>query len=130
VLPELERAIRAHRDKATGDFYIPDEEARSLGHELVVQIVPCGSVRTPCTFDWLAALRCRACFDHVLRCAFGETRGASRDLASLDDRPRASLCSKRCGGEARATSGSAPGGRPGPWRALRSCSTTTPIGRS
>jgi predicted SAM-dependent methyltransferase len=91
ALPDLDRAICAY---LTGDhdyFYVPDTDARLIGTKLVTQIVWYGSVRTPMTFDCMQELLANQGFEHIRRCAFGQTAGPYPDITCLDNRPRESL---------------------------------------
>jgi len=92
LVPDLDRALGAYRARDHAYFYVRDDEARSIGAKLVTQIVWYGSVRTPMTQDFLAEWLGRAGFLDVRRRAFGESGSADVLLASLDNRPRESLC--------------------------------------
>ena len=89
AVPDLERAIRAYLARDAGYFYVRDVDAHSIGAKLVTQIVWYGSVRTPCTFDFLEEWLQRAGFARILRRPFGHSLLA--DLAHLDNRERESL---------------------------------------
>ena len=90
-LPDLERAIRAFLDGDVGYFLIPDEDMRSLGGKLVVQMTWYGYSRSLYTFDFIEELLYRVGFRRVVRCAFGETSSAHPQIVELDDRERESL---------------------------------------
>jgi predicted SAM-dependent methyltransferase len=91
AVPDLDRAIRAYLSGDEAYWYVPDAHAHSGGAKLVTQIVWYGSVRTPCTWEfvreWLLAARYR----EVVRCAFGVTASGISELARLDNRERESL---------------------------------------
>jgi predicted SAM-dependent methyltransferase len=89
AVPDLDRAIRAYLAADPGYFYVPDRDARSVGAKLVTQIVWYGSVRTPCTFDFLQEWLFNAGFAETARMTFGSSRIPG--LASLDNRERESL---------------------------------------
>lgn len=91
VLPDLERALHAFRERDAAYFHVPDRDARTLGGKLVTQIVWYGSVRTPFTFDFAQELLEDAGFVRVVRCAHGTTASVHRDIVRLDNRPRESL---------------------------------------
>jgi predicted SAM-dependent methyltransferase len=91
AVPDLDRAIDAYRRNDHAYFYVPDEHARSIGAKLVTQIVWYGSVRTPCTFDFLAEKLEDTGFRAVARCAYRETRSGDPAIAELDNRERESL---------------------------------------
>lgn len=90
-LPDLERAVRAWIDNDRRYFYIPDEDAKSIGGKLCLQVSWYGSVRTPFTWDFIEELADRAGFRSVKRCAFGETAGPWPDIVALDNRERETL---------------------------------------
>lgn len=89
AIPDLDRAIHAYLAGEPSYFYVPDRDARSIGAKLVTQIVWYGSVRTPCTFDFLEEWLHRCGYRRVTRRTFGvsDTPG----LANLDNRARESL---------------------------------------
>jgi len=89
AVPDLDNAIRAYLGGDARYFYVPDRDAKSIGAKLVTQIVWYGSVRTPCTFDFLDEWLRRARFSDVARRAFGET--IVPGLADLDNRERETL---------------------------------------
>jgi SAM-dependent methyltransferase len=90
-LPDLERAIRAWIDNDRRYFYIPDEDATSIGGKLCLQVSWYGSVRTPFTWDFVEELAYRAGFRSVKRCAFGETASHWPEIVALDNRERETL---------------------------------------
>jgi predicted SAM-dependent methyltransferase len=87
--PDLDKAIRAYLDGDGSYFYVPDRDARSVGAKLVTQIVWYGSVRTPCTYDFLREWLDRAGFVNIARMTFGTSRLPG--LANLDNRERETL---------------------------------------
>jgi predicted SAM-dependent methyltransferase len=89
AVPDLDRAIGAYLARDARYFYVPDTDARSVGAKLVTQVIWYGSVRTPCTFEFLDEWLTSAGFVDVVRSAFGESRMAG--LAALDNRERESL---------------------------------------
>jgi predicted SAM-dependent methyltransferase len=90
-LPDLDRAIRAYVRKDARYFYIPDEDAASMGGKLVAQIVWYGSVRTPFTYDCIEEFLAKAGFRQVRRCRYKETRSPYPEIVELDNRERESL---------------------------------------
>jgi SAM-dependent methyltransferase len=90
-LPDLERAIEAWLRHDRGYFYIPDEEARTLGGKLIVQAIWYGSTRTPFTWDFVHELAMKADFREVTRCKFRHTGSAWPDIVELDNRERETL---------------------------------------
>jgi predicted SAM-dependent methyltransferase len=90
-LPDLDRAIRAYLDRDAGYFLVPDDDARSLGGKLIVQMTWYGYSRSLYTFDFVEELLYRAGFRRVVRCAFRETASAHPEIVELDNRERESL---------------------------------------
>lgn len=90
-LPDLNRAIDAYRRGEPQYFYIPDEDARSLGGKLVTQLVWYGSVRTPFTEDFAQELLEDAGFGHIRPCAFRQTHSEYEAIVALDNRERESF---------------------------------------
>ena len=89
AVPDLDRAIQAYLSGDMRYFYVPDSDARSIGAKLGTQIIWYGSVRTPCTYDFLAEWLAAAGFAEIERCAFRRSRVPG--LADLDNRERESL---------------------------------------
>jgi len=91
AVPDIDRAINAYVRRDAGYFYVPDEDARSIGGKLVTQIIWYGSVRTPCNFDFINESLAAAAYHDIKRCAFGVTCSRFPQLASLDNRERETL---------------------------------------
>lgn len=89
AVPDLDKAIRAYLAKDAAYFYVPDRDAQSVGAKLITQMIWYGSVRTPCTLDFLAEWLGRADFCGIARRSFGIS--AIDGLAALDNRERESL---------------------------------------
>jgi len=87
--PDLDKAIAAYLARDARYFYVPDEHAQSLGAKLVTQVIWCGPVRTPCTFEFLREWLQRAGFTAIVPREFGVS--ACPRLAALDNRERESL---------------------------------------
>ena len=64
-LPDLDRGIRAYLDQDRGYFLVPDEDARSIGSKLIVQMLWYGYSRTLFTHDFIAELLEKAGFAEV-----------------------------------------------------------------
>lgn len=90
-LPDLERAMDAYRAGDADYFLIPDEDAKTMGAKLVLQLIWYGYTRTPFTYDLIEELLRRAGFSRVRRCAFGETLSPHPGITELDDREAESL---------------------------------------
>jgi predicted SAM-dependent methyltransferase len=91
ALPDLDRAIDAYRRGDAAYFYVPDDEVRSIGGKLAVQITWYGSVRTPFTYDFIEELLVRAGFREIVGCRYRETASPHAEIVELDDRERESL---------------------------------------
>lgn len=90
-LPDMDRAIAAYERGDAGYFYVPDDQARSVGAKLVAQLIWYGSTRTPFNWDFAREALERAGFRDVQRCAFRRTASRYDDIVTLDDRERESL---------------------------------------
>lgn len=90
-LPDFEKAIRAYLDRDADYFLVPDDDVRSLGGKLIVQLTWYGYSRSMFTFDFIEELLYGAGFVRVDLCGFGETKGRYPEIVELDDRERESL---------------------------------------
>ncbi len=90
-LPDLDRALEAYRRGDSYYFYVPDQDARSIGAKLITQIIWYGSVRTPFTFDYAEELLLDAGFHGIYRCPYKQTRSGFTRIVCLDNRERESL---------------------------------------
>lgn len=91
ALPDLERAIDAHRRGDLGYFAVPDARWKSPGAKLVAQIVWHNDIATPFTFDLAAEALEKAGFADAARCGFRETRSRFPEIVDCDNRERESL---------------------------------------
>jgi SAM-dependent methyltransferase len=91
ALPDLERAIHAYVDRDAGYFLVSDEDVRSLGGKLAVQLTWYGYSRSLFTFDFIEELLYGAGFRRVVRCAYGQTASPFREIVELDNREAESL---------------------------------------
>jgi predicted SAM-dependent methyltransferase len=90
-LPDLERAMRAYLDRDAQYFYVPDEDAKSVGAKLITQITWYGSVRTPFVFEFIEELLMHAGFERITRCPYKQTASVYPDIVQLDNRVRETL---------------------------------------
>jgi len=90
-LPDLVRALEAYRRGDRNYFYVPDDDAKSIGAKLVTQIIWYGSVRTPFVFDFIEELLLRAGFENTTRCQYRQTATRYADIVQLDNRQRETL---------------------------------------
>jgi SAM-dependent methyltransferase len=91
ALPDLERAIRAYLDGDVAYFLVPDDDVRSLGGKLVVQLTWYGYSRTMFTFDFVEELLYEAGFRRVERCSYRQTSSPYPGIVDLDNREGESL---------------------------------------
>lgn len=91
ALPDLERAIQAYLAGDVGYFLVPDDDVRSLGGKMIVQLTWYGYSRSMYTFDFIEELLYRAGFQRVARCGFRETASEHEGIVELDNREGESL---------------------------------------
>jgi SAM-dependent methyltransferase len=91
ALPDLDRAIQAYLGRDAAYFYVPDDEVRSVGGKLCVQMLWYGALRSLFTYDFVEELLGKAGFAPVTRCRFGETGSPFPEIVTLDNRERESL---------------------------------------
>lgn len=90
-LPDMDRAIEAYRREDRDYFLVPDDEVRSIGGKLIVQLIWYGYSRTLFTSDFIQELMEAAGFREVRMCEYGKTRSRWPGIVELDDRERESL---------------------------------------
>jgi predicted SAM-dependent methyltransferase len=90
-LPDLERAIRAYQTGDRAYFLIPDDEVRSLGGKLAVQMLWYGALRSMYTADFVEELCARAGFAATVRAAYRRTASPYLEIVQLDNREAESL---------------------------------------
>jgi predicted SAM-dependent methyltransferase len=90
-LPDLDKAIDAYLKKDPGYFLIPDEDVKSLGGKLVVQMIWYGHSRSVFTHDFVEELLLKAGFSSVSRCAYHQTASPFSEIVELDNREQESL---------------------------------------
>jgi len=90
-LPDFERAVRAYIEGDVGYFLIPDDDVRSLGGKIIVQLTWYGYSRSMYTFDFIEELLYRAGFRRVERCSYGQTASEHGEIVELDDRESESI---------------------------------------
>jgi predicted SAM-dependent methyltransferase len=86
ALPDLEKALQAYREGNAEYFLIPDDDARSIGGKLIVQMTWYGYSKSMYTFDFTEELLYRAGFRRVARCGFRETASEHPEIVTLDNR--------------------------------------------
>ncbi len=91
ALPDLDRAVQAYVRGDRAYFLVPDEEVRSLGGKLAVQMLWYGSLRSMFTYDFVVELLGKAGFAAVTRCRYRETASPYPEIVELDNRETESL---------------------------------------
>jgi SAM-dependent methyltransferase len=91
ALPDLDRGFRAYLDGERDYFFVPDDDARSLGGKLVTQLLWYGHTRSLFTADFIEELLRKAGFDEIVHCRFMETSSRFPEIVELDNRERESL---------------------------------------
>jgi predicted SAM-dependent methyltransferase len=91
ALPDLEKAMHAYRQGNADYFLIPDDDVRSLGGKLIVQMTWYGYSKSMYTFDFTEELLYRAGFRRVVRCKYRETVSEHSEITTLDNRERESF---------------------------------------
>lgn len=91
ALPDLDKGIQAYLCKDRDYFLIPDDEVKSIGGKLIVQLIWYGYSRTLFTHDFVEELLHKAGFSHVSRCHYKETNSPYPEIVELDNRERESL---------------------------------------
>ena len=82
ALPDMEKAIRAYLDRDAGYFLIPDDDVRSLGGKMIVQLTWYGYSRSMFTFDYIEELLYGAGFVHVSPATSSRRRARTRGSSS------------------------------------------------
>jgi len=90
-LPDLDKAIKAYQRGDRAYFLIPDDDARSLGGKMVVQLTWYGYSRSVFTTDFVEELLSKAGFGRVDRVSYRVTASAFAGITELDNRERESL---------------------------------------
>lgn len=90
-LPDLDRAIAAYHQRDDAYFLVPDEDARSIGGKLIVQLTWYGYSRSLFTNDFIEELLDKAGFAEVIRCVYKQTASQYTEIVDLDDRENESL---------------------------------------
>jgi predicted SAM-dependent methyltransferase len=91
ALPDLEKAMRAYGEGNADYFLIPDDDVRSLGGKLIVQMTWYGYSKSMYTFDFTEELLYRSGFRRAVRCRYQETVSEHPEITALDNRERESF---------------------------------------
>ena len=90
-LPDLDKGIAAYQSNNWDYFLIPDEEVKSIGSKLIVQLLWYGYSRTLFTYDFIEEVLYKAGFSSVSRCSYTVTNSAHPGIVDLDNREEESL---------------------------------------
>jgi len=90
-LPDLDKAIEAYQRGDRAYFLIPDDEVRSLGGKMVVQLTWYGYSRSLFTTDFAEELLSQAGFSQVAPVSYQLTNSTFAGITELDNREKESL---------------------------------------
>jgi predicted SAM-dependent methyltransferase len=91
ALPDLDKAIQAYLAGDSGYFLVPDEDARTIGGKLIVQMTWYGWSRSLFTHEFIEELCIRAGFSRVDTCSYMQTASEYPEIVELDSREKESL---------------------------------------
>ncbi len=91
VLPDLLKGVRAFERGDRDYFLVPDEDVKSLGAKLVVQLIWYGYSRTLFTAEFIEEMLRKAGFDQIAHCSYQQTRSQFPEIVELDNRENESL---------------------------------------
>lgn len=90
-LPDVDRSIEAYRRGDKSFYFVPDEDAKSIGAKFIVQLIWYGYTRTPFTRDFIEELLYEAGFSRVVQVEFRQTSSGFEGITELDNRENESL---------------------------------------
>jgi predicted SAM-dependent methyltransferase len=91
VLPDLLKAVRAY-ERGDGDYFlIPDEDVKSIGAKLIVQLIWYGYSKTLFTSEFIEEVLRKTGFDRIAHCEYQQTRSPFPEIIELDNRENESL---------------------------------------
>ena len=91
VLPDAIKGFEAYRRGDPAYFAVPDEDAKSIGGKLALQLTWYGYSRSIFTPDYVDELLRKAGFAEVAHCEHGTTRCGFEGITELDNRENESL---------------------------------------
>jgi predicted SAM-dependent methyltransferase len=91
VLPDLDRAIDAHRRGEEDYFKVPPEDVRSASGRFIVHVLWYGYSRSLFTCEFTEELLANAGFERVHACSYRRTSGPFGRIVELDNRPEESF---------------------------------------
>ena len=90
-LPDLDKGIAAYQRNDRDYFLIPDDEVKSIGAKLIVQLLWYGYCRTLFTHDFIREILQKAGFNPVNPCRYRQTASSHPGIVELDNREAESL---------------------------------------
>jgi len=90
-LPDLDKGIDAYQRQDKDYFLIPDDEVKSLGAKLIVQLIWYGYSHTLFTYEFIHEMLLKAGFSRVNQCGFRQTKSSHSAIVELDNRAAESL---------------------------------------
>jgi predicted SAM-dependent methyltransferase len=91
VLPDLLKGVRAYERSDRDYFLVPDQDVKSLGAKLVVQLIWYGYSRILFTSEFIEEMLFKAGFARVDHCVYQQTRSRFPEIIELDNRENESL---------------------------------------
>ena len=91
ALPDLLKGVDAYRRNDLDYFLVPDEDAKSIGAKLIVQLIWYGYSRTLFTSEFIEEMLIKAGFRDVTHCRYQQTASRHSDIVALDNREAESL---------------------------------------
>jgi predicted SAM-dependent methyltransferase len=91
ALPDLLKGVRAYERGDRDYFLVPDDDVKSLGAKLIVQLIWYGYSRTLFTPEFIEEMLYKARFERVDHCSYQQTRSQFAEIIELDNRENESL---------------------------------------
>jgi SAM-dependent methyltransferase len=91
ALPDLLKGVRAYERGDRDYFLVPDDDVKSLGAKLIVQLIWYGYSRTLFTAEFIEEMLFKAGFARVDHCAYQRTESQFPEITELDNRENESL---------------------------------------
>ena len=91
TLPDLLKGIEAYQRNDRDYFLIPDDDMKTLGGKLIVQLIWYGYSRTLFVYEFIEELLLSAGFRNVSQTGFKKTNSPYPEIVELDNREQESL---------------------------------------
>ncbi len=91
ALPDLEKGFEAYRRGDRDYFLVPDDDMKTLGGKLIVQLIWYGYSRTLFVRDFIEELLRKAGFKDIRHVRYRETTSPHAEIVDLDNRENESL---------------------------------------